>query len=178
MIFIKKKINKKINDSFRDKWAYDVYLSFRGEGTRTGFIGHLYNSLNSKGIITFDDVDLQNGEEITPSLLNAIQQSRIAIIVFSVNYPSSAFCLDELVNILQYVKGQGQFILPVYYGVDPLRWWSYGEGLVNHESGFQAEKVSKWVDALHAAANLSGLHFPKGYIPFIATFCLSFCLCI
>ena len=107
--------------SFTGEWTYDVFLSFRGEDTRFNFTGHLYNSLVQKGIRVFlDDVDLQRGQEITPSLVNAIQQSRTAIIVFSQNYASSTYCLDELVNILHYVKGQGRFVLPAFYGVHPL----------------------------------------------------------
>ena len=51
--------------------------------------------------LTFiDDEELQSREEITPALLKAIQESRIAITVLSINYASSSFCLDELAYIL------------------------------------------------------------------------------
>ncbi|XP_014623959.1 TMV resistance protein N-like [Glycine max] len=68
---------------------YDVFLSFRGEDTRLGFTGHLYNTLQSKGIHTFiDDEELPRGEEITPALMKAIQDSRVAITVLSEHYAS------------------------------------------------------------------------------------------
>ncbi|KAL4317273.1 hypothetical protein AHAS_Ahas15G0368600 [Arachis hypogaea] len=87
-------------------WKYHVFISFRGEDTRYGFTGYLYEALSNKGIHTFiDDEDLPKGDEITPSLLSSIQESRIAIIVLSPNYASSSFCLDELVEILHSVKG-------------------------------------------------------------------------
>ena len=62
--------------TFTLKWIYDVFLSFRGEDTRQKFTGNLYNSLCEKGVHTFiDDEGLRRGEEITPALLNAIQNS-------------------------------------------------------------------------------------------------------
>ena len=145
--------------SYIGEWTYDVYLSFRGADTRTGFTGHLYNSLNSKDIITFlDGVDLKSGKDIHSALLNAIQQSRIAIIVFSEHYAHSTFCLDELVNILEYVNGQGRFVLPVYYGTfNSSVWLRYGEPMI-----YEAQKVNKWREALNAVANLSGLHYQRG----------------
>lgn len=66
------------------------FLSFRGIDTRNSFTGNLYNSLDQKGIHTFiDEQEIQKGEQITPSLLQTIQQSRIFIVVFFNNYASS-----------------------------------------------------------------------------------------
>ena len=63
---------------------FDVFLSFRGEDTRHGFTGNLYRALCDKGIHTFfDEEKLHSGEEITPALLKAIKDSRIAITVLS-----------------------------------------------------------------------------------------------
>ncbi|MCI80540.1 resistance protein, partial [Trifolium medium] len=59
------------------EFAYDVFLSFRGEDTRYGFTGNLKKALVDKGVRTFmDDAELQKGDEITPSLLNAIESSK------------------------------------------------------------------------------------------------------
>ena len=52
---------------------FDVFLSFRGEDTRLGFVGHLYNALCQRGINTFIDNNLQRGEEISIGLLNVIE---------------------------------------------------------------------------------------------------------
>ena len=43
----------------------------------------------------------------------------ISVIVFSENYASSKWCLDELVWILECRKNLGQLVLPVFYGIDP-----------------------------------------------------------
>ncbi|CAJ1946986.1 unnamed protein product [Sphenostylis stenocarpa] len=158
-------------------FSYDVFLSFRGSDTRHGFVGNLYKALHDKGIHTFiDDEKLQRGEEITPTLMKAIEESRIAITVLSHNYASSSFCLDELVNIVDCVKKKGLLVLPVFYDLDPSdvrhHKGSYGEALTRHEERFKAkkenfnpnmERLEKWKMALHQVANLSGYHFKHGY---------------
>ena len=159
------------SSSLTCKWTYEVFLSFRGEDTRNGFTGNLYNSLHRKGIHTFiDDEELRRGDEIRPALLTAIQESRIAIIVFSKNYAASTFCLDELVMILDHFKAEGRLVWPIFYGVDPSdvrhQRASYAKALAKHEERFQddKDKVQKWREALHKAANLSGWHFKQRYL--------------
>uniref|UniRef100_A0A6N2M4J1 TIR domain-containing protein n=1 Tax=Salix viminalis TaxID=40686 RepID=A0A6N2M4J1_SALVM len=84
------------------RWSNDVFLSFRGEDTRKNFTDHLHSALIQAGIRTFkDDNNLPRGEEISPQLLRAIEGSRISVVVFSKNYASSTWCLDELVKIME-----------------------------------------------------------------------------
>ncbi|KAI6679649.1 hypothetical protein NL676_033530 [Syzygium grande] len=78
-------------------YGHDVFLSFRGEDTRSGFAGHLHAALDRLGIAAFmDEEELRKGEEIAPAILGAIGESRISIVVFSEKYASSGWCLDEL----------------------------------------------------------------------------------
>ncbi|MED6124984.1 hypothetical protein PIB30_064064 [Stylosanthes scabra] len=151
-------------------WFYHVFLSFRGEDTRKTFAGNLYSALDQRGINTFiDNEGLRVGEEISPSLLKAIEESRISIIIFSKNYASSRWCLDELVKILECRKEKGQVVCAVFYNVSPAdvrhQKGSYGEAFVKHEERFKhdTERVRKWRSALCEAANLSGWHFTNGY---------------
>ncbi|XP_028205678.1 TMV resistance protein N-like isoform X1 [Glycine soja] len=155
--------------SCSSSFNYDVFLSFRGADTRHGFTGNLYKALDDKGIYTFiDDEELQSGEEITPALLKAIQESRIAITVLSINYASSWFCLDELAHILECFKSKNLLVVPVFYKVDPSdvrhQKGSYGEALAKHQERFNhnMEKLEYWKKALHQVANLSGFHFKHG----------------
>ncbi|AES65521.2 TMV resistance protein N isoform X1 [Medicago truncatula] len=150
-------------------FTYDVFISFRGIDTRNNFTRDLYDILDQNGIHTFfDEQEIQKGEEITPSLLQAIQQSRIFIVVFSNNYASSTFCLNELVMILDCSNTHRRLLLPVFYDVDPsqVRHQSgaYGEALKKHEERFSddKDKVQKWRDSLCQAANVSGWHFQHG----------------
>ncbi|XP_021804698.1 TMV resistance protein N-like [Prunus avium] len=99
---------------------YEVFLSFRGEDTRKTFTDHLYTAFVNSGIQTFrDDDELERGEDIKPGLQKAIQESRSSVIVFSKDYASSKWCLDELVLILERKRISGHVVLPVFYDVDP-----------------------------------------------------------
>ena len=159
-------------DSFSSStplWDYDVFLSFRGEDTRNGFTGHLYYDLCNKGIKTFIDNDLQRGEEISGELLKTIRSSRISIIIFSQNYAFSAWCLDELVEILN-CKQNGQLVLPVFYKVDPSevrkQEGNFKVALTKQEIKFKnnIEIVQRWRAALYEAASLSGWHYKDRYV--------------
>ncbi|XP_043687999.1 disease resistance protein RUN1-like [Telopea speciosissima] len=146
------------------RWMYDVFLSFCGQDTRLNFTDHLFQELVRDGIHTFrDDEELNRGEDIKSELMAAIEVSRIAIIVFSENYASSTWCLDELVRIIQCNKdGRMEKILPVFYKLDPsdVRKQSkrYADAFTKHEERFKDEmgKVETWRAALTEAANLSG----------------------
>ncbi|KAI9075656.1 hypothetical protein K1719_042353 [Acacia pycnantha] len=101
-------------------WTYDVFLSFRGADTRDGFTSHLYNVLKQSGIRTYrDDEDLNKGEEINPSLVQAIERSRMALVILSPDYASSRWCLDELVKIIECRITLGLVAIPISYNVDP-----------------------------------------------------------
>ena len=75
------------SSSSTPRWSYDVFLNFRGEDTRKSFTDHLYNALKNKGILTFrDDENLERGKFISQELVKAIEESRFAIVIFSINY--------------------------------------------------------------------------------------------
>ncbi|GKU96950.1 hypothetical protein SLEP1_g10131 [Rubroshorea leprosula] len=141
-------------------WNYDIFLSFKGEDVRKNFLAHLYSALNQVGFRVYkDDNELGRGCDISTELLEAIEQSRIALIVFSENYADSRWCLDELVKILDCRKRLGQIVLPIFFRVDPSdvrkQKGSFGEAFVCHQK-VPAEKVESWKTALTNAASLAG----------------------
>ena len=156
--------------SHSSSFSYDVFLSFRGRDTRLGFTGNLYKALTDKGIHTFIDHEkLKSGEEITPALEKAIQESRIAIIILSTDYATSSFCLDELAYIFEWREAKNVLVLPVFYEVDPSdvrhQRGSYGQALDKHEERWKLnmDKLQKWKKALQQVSNFSGYHFKQGY---------------
>ena len=155
--------------SFTQRCIYDVFLSFRGEDTRNGFTSNLNGILRHNGINIFMDDELQKGEKISAELFKAIESSKISIIVFSKNYATSTWCLDELVKILE-CKKKGQVVFPVFYKVDPSEVRSqkgkFGEALAKHEESFKYDmnKVQIWRAALNEAGNLSGWHYKNEYV--------------
>ncbi|XP_052192452.1 disease resistance protein RPV1-like isoform X7 [Diospyros lotus] len=149
--------------------AYHVFLSFRGKDIRKTFIDHLHTALEQAGIHSFrDDDEIEKGEDIESELRRAIQQSRVSVIVFSKNYASSGWCLDELVNILQQRKTTGQVVLPVFYDADPShvmnQTGTFGEAFARHEEEANMEnderkkewmdRMKRWKEALTEVVNL------------------------
>ncbi|XP_024989844.1 TMV resistance protein N-like [Cynara cardunculus var. scolymus] len=147
------------SSSSAQSWNHDVFLSFRGTDTRKTFVDHLYSALVQQGIYTYkDDETLARGEAIGPSLLKAIEESRIAVIVFSENYADSSWCLDELVYIMKCKDERGQIVMPIFYHLDPSevrkQKVKYGEALAKHE--LENKNVVSWRKALTDVGNLSG----------------------
>ncbi|GJW85859.1 NB-ARC domains-containing protein [Tanacetum coccineum] len=148
--------------SIPPRWKYDVFVSFRGEDIRKNFMDHLFNDFKQKGIHAFrDDRELPKGEEVSPHLCKAIEESRFLIVIFSKNYASSSWCLRELVKILECKQTQNpkHEIRIVFYDVKPdvvrKEKRSYEEAFGKHEVSNRAE-VGKWKEALSMAADLSG----------------------
>ncbi|MED6217012.1 hypothetical protein PIB30_013483 [Stylosanthes scabra] len=141
---------------------YDVFISFRGEDTRTNFTCHLHEALCRKRIKTFIDYELHKGDEISPSLFRAIEDSYVSVIVFSENYANSKWCLEELARIVECRKEYGQVVIPVFYEIEPTHVrrqnGSYKEAFERHMSNpmLDMNKIQKWKDALTVAADLSG----------------------
>ncbi|GJQ98752.1 TMV resistance protein N-like protein [Tanacetum coccineum] len=110
------------SSSFIQKsFKYGVFFSFRGEDTRKNFVDHLYSVLEQRSIHTYmDDPRIKKGKEIGDELIKSIEDSKFHIIVFSKNYASSSWCLDELVKIKEcHKKKIGQTAYPVFYDVEP-----------------------------------------------------------
>ncbi|KAL3740369.1 hypothetical protein ACJRO7_021620 [Eucalyptus globulus] len=147
--------------------CYEVFLSFRGLDTRHGFADHLYHGLFTAGIDTFrDDDELRQGEYIKPELLAAIRNSKISIPILSVNYGTSSWCLDELVQIMECKNNKKQIVLPIFYKVKPadVRYQKGNFGDAFHERerrllerhSFDPAILEKWKQALLEVSNLKG----------------------
>ncbi|CAI9265829.1 unnamed protein product [Lactuca saligna] len=133
-------------------WKYHVFLSFRGEDTRTSFVDHLYSALEQQAIYTYNNgKTLPRGESIGPSLMKAVEESQIAVIIFSENYADSSWCLDELVHIMECKDKRGQIVMPIFYGIDPSevrkQKRKYGEALAKHELE-NKKKAKSWGQAV------------------------------
>ncbi|CAN1804776.1 Disease resistance protein L6 [Linum perenne] len=147
------------------KGDYEVFLSFRGPDTRNNITDFLYNYLERSKIRTFrDDDELRKGEKIGSALIQAINQSKIYIVVFSPNYASSKWCLQELAKMVECCKeDKGHVILPIFFYVDPRD--------VRHQTGpyqkaFEQYKkqrypdvtIQEWKESLKEVGQMKGWH--------------------
>ncbi|ESW14279.1 hypothetical protein PHAVU_008G267700 [Phaseolus vulgaris] len=147
---------------------YDVFLCFRGEDTRLTFTGNLYAALQQARLRTFRDEGVLKGGDLVYSIIEALEASRVAIVVLSENFAFSRWCLDELVKILDCMKTKNQIVIPIFYNVDPsdvrnLR-GSFADAMVDHEHRFgkNFDKIRNWRSALTEVANLSGWCLGRG----------------
>ncbi|KAF7852104.1 hypothetical protein BT93_L0500 [Corymbia citriodora subsp. variegata] len=157
------------SSSSKPRRNYHVFLSFRGSDVRNNFLGHLYTALDQTGIYTYiDSEELKKGEQISPMLMKAIEESRIAIVVFSENYASSRWCLEEVAKIMECKAQRDLIVLPIFYKVEPReirgQRKSYGRAMAAHQSKFgkDSEIVKRWKKALFEAGSLSGWDLSDG----------------
>ncbi|CAI9303506.1 unnamed protein product [Lactuca saligna] len=144
--------------SIQKSFKYDVFISFRGLDTRKNFVDHLYHALKHTSIYTYkDDERITRGKRISDELIGSIKDSKFHIIVFSKNYASSSWCLDELVKIMECHKTNDHTAYPIFYDVEPTevrnQSGAVGEAFVKHE---KEEDARKWRQALKEAADLAG----------------------
>ncbi|WJX76705.1 hypothetical protein P8452_60092 [Trifolium repens] len=144
-------------------YIYDVFISFRGPDTRNNFVDHLHAHLTRKGIFVFkDDKQLQKGESISSELNRAIEDSRVSIVVFSKDYATSTWCLNEMFDIYNRHLESKQIVFPVFYDVDPsdVRKQNgvYENAFVSHTETFKDDphKVDQWKRAMTCFAGLAG----------------------
>jgi hypothetical protein len=158
----------KMRDKLEDKFKRKVFISFRGGDTRASFISHLYASLQNAGVNVFmDDDSLQRGDQISTSLLKAIEVSQLSVIVFSRNYADSRWCLNELVKIMKCQRTMRQIVLPIFYDVDPSEvrhqkgvFGKAFQNLLNRTSKEEEDELLhselSWREALRWAASIAG----------------------
>ncbi|XP_050373452.1 disease resistance protein RUN1-like [Argentina anserina] len=144
---------------FRLRW--DVFLSFRGEDTRETITKNLYETLQRRGLRVFLDNDgLHRGDDIGPTLLEAIDDSAAAIIVLSRRYAESRWCLKELAKICE---SRRRLILPLFYEVDPShvrrQTGPFEEHFTSHEQEFDSATVCGWRTAMTKVGNKAGYIF-------------------
>ncbi|KAL3727292.1 hypothetical protein ACJRO7_032086 [Eucalyptus globulus] len=145
---------------------YDVFLSFRGPDTRHAIISHIYRDLDRGGIYTFkDDEKLKKGEPVSPTLIKAIEKSRIAVIIFTPDFATSTWCLKEVAKIMDCKETNNLIVLPVFYYVDPKEVRNqrkeYKKAFDEHEKKHREDlkDVKKWKKALDDAGSLYGSEF-------------------
>ena len=115
-------------------------------------------------ITAFKDNEIERSRSLDPELKQAIKDSRIAVVIFSQNYASSSWCLNELLEIVKC----GQMVIPVFYGLDPshVRKQTGAFGKIFEETcKNQTEEVIiiQWRRALTDVANTLGYHSVNWY---------------
>lgn len=69
----------------RPQEKHNVFISFRGEDIRKTFTSHLYAALTRIGIKTYIDYNLERGDNISTTLVKAIEDANLSLMAFSKN---------------------------------------------------------------------------------------------
>lgn len=145
------------------QWKNDVFLSFRNQDTGLGFADHLYNALRQKGIlIVTGGEELEEGDSISSEHSKLIEGSKLAIVIFSKNYASSTWCLNELEKIVQCKSDMAMLVLPIFYDVHPSEIRTQSGPLALAFAAYEElykenlEKVQTWRSALNEVAHVGG----------------------
>ncbi|KAK4269199.1 hypothetical protein QN277_022387 [Acacia crassicarpa] len=139
-----------IKDVSKRLVGYDVFISFRGSDVRYGFLSHLTKQLRQEKIDVYVDERLERGDDISIALPREIERSKIALVIFSKDYASSRWCLDELVKIMECKRDKNQIVIPIFYNVDPShvrhQEGSYADAFAQHGKKFTDDlmKLQDW----------------------------------
>nr|AXU93562.1 RPP4/RPP5-like protein [Arabidopsis thaliana] len=147
---------------------YDVFPSFSGVDVRKTFLSHLIEALDRRSINTFMDHGIVRSCIIADELISAIREARISIVIFSENYASSTWCLNELVEIHKCHKDKDldQMVIPVFYGVDTSevrkQIGEFGDVFKKTCEDKPEDQKQRWVKALTDISNLAGEDLRNG----------------
>lgn len=141
---------------------HQVFINFRGE-LRNSFISHLETAFKNGEVNYYID-----GNEVRSHgidiLFDRIDESDIALAVFSKGYSESKWCLKELAKIMQNVDENKLRVIPIFFDVEV-------EDVRHQKGDFGAKFYDKhykeptdmvtWKEALNSASNKMGLVLAK-----------------
>ncbi|KAI9079924.1 hypothetical protein K1719_038170 [Acacia pycnantha] len=108
----------------------------------------MLHALCRSGIETYIDDGIPKGDDISQALIQAIENSSISVVIFSENYASSKWCLNELTEILRCKQHQKQHVVPIFCQVDPAhvrkQMGAYEEAFAQHLKNYP-EKIDGWI---------------------------------
>lgn len=139
---------------------HQVFINFRGKELRNNFISHLETALKHDKIKYYIDMDEARGHAIE-ILFTRIEQSDLALAVFSKGYSESKWCLDELVKIMQTVEKKKLMVIPIFFDVkvDDVQnqTGAFGDNFKNCHNREEPSKKRDWEEALQSATKRMGL---------------------
>ncbi|XP_018478637.1 protein PHLOEM PROTEIN 2-LIKE A6-like isoform X1 [Raphanus sativus] len=152
-----------------------VFISFQGQDVRNHFVSFLDPALRRANINVFlDENEFLNTD--LASLLTRIEESKIAMVIFSKNYADSDRSLDALATMKE-LRDQGRLIvIPIFYDLDHLVVkelrgdFGYRFRDLQRRHLHQLERTQKWEEALVTIAR-AGLESPIYYFSFQPTKC-------
>lgn len=144
---------------------HDVFINFRRTDLHEGFVDHLVEALKKVGLsVCIDEDELLPGD-LTELLFKRIEESRIAIVIFSSSYTESTWCLDKLVKIKECMDEGKLLIVPIFYKVKQLQVeqleGNFGVRLWNLWRIHRDHRIIKCKEALEHVGGMRGFPFEE-----------------
>ncbi|RID41965.1 hypothetical protein BRARA_J01887 [Brassica rapa] len=137
-----------------------VFISFGGhdDDTRLGFISHLQAGLKRNGINFYINIENMTKGYDPEELIMNVRESRIALVIFTESYLSSAWCLEELVEINKFTMSL--VVIPIFYKVEP-KYVRDGRLVeINNQLvlnwGATDRRINRWKQALNSVGERLG----------------------
>lgn len=138
-----------------------MFINFRGAQLRHSFVSHLVDALERHGVSFFVDANQSKGEKLE-KIFNRIEESKIALVVFSTGYTESAWCLQELVKIKELMDEGKLVAIPIFYKVEPSQVKNltgvFGESFWNLWRIQRDSHIIKWKEAFRSIASKLGFN--------------------
>ncbi|CAA7037844.1 unnamed protein product [Microthlaspi erraticum] len=139
---------------------HQVFFNYRGEQLRYNFISHLTDAFERHEVNFFVDKNEQRGKDLK-NLFVRIEESRIALAIFSTRYAESSWCMDELVKMKK-LADQGKLqIIPIFYKVTAgdvrKQTGEFGDNFWTLATASSGDQIKKWKEALECISDKMGL---------------------
>lgn len=137
-----------------------VFISFGGHGddTRLGFISHFQAGLKRSGINFYINIENMTKGYDPEELIMNVRESRIALVIFTESYLSSAWCLEELVEINKCTMSL--VVIPIFYKVEPKYVRDGRQVEINNQLvlnwGATDARINRWKQALNSVGERLG----------------------
>ncbi|CAH8352095.1 unnamed protein product [Eruca vesicaria subsp. sativa] len=156
--------SKLVEEMWKSKNRPQVFINFRGKDERQKLMPHLKHHLKDSNVNVFTDDDAIG--EPSKNLFKHIRRSRIVVVIFSINYLESEWCLDELVEIKKCLETEKvDFAIPIFYKVKTShvkkQSGKFGKKFVALQENYRNSRVRRWKKALRFVAKYVGLTYHK-----------------
>nr|VDD37777.1 unnamed protein product [Brassica oleracea] len=151
--------------SYKPPPEHNVFINFRGTDLHDGFVGHIVEALEKVGFNVYIDEEEPQPGDLTDLLFKRIEESRIAIVIFSSRYTESTWCLDKLVKIKERMDEGKLLIIPIFYKVNQLQVkqleGNFGVRLWNLWRIYRGHQIIKCKEALESVGGMRGFPFEE-----------------
>lgn len=143
--------------------VFVIYCGDNQDSEEVYFISYIFNELRLRGFIPLR-------YDLTSSLVSGnpemLYESRVCIILFSMNYAHSRECMDEFAEIMRHLNKKNVVIIPVFFKVSfsEVRGQngSFEEAFTRLGNSVQAAQVLKWREALLELPSINKYQYTKG----------------